>query len=162
VVVVDTSAGTAVARMSHPDGVSDLALAPDGQRLLTVGRDGTARIWDVDTGGERHVLRGHRGLVTTAVWSADGDTVLTSGVDRTVRAWDPGSGRAGVVLAGLAGYADLALTPDGSQLISVAGDEAQVWAWDVDDLVDIATTRVSRTLTEAECEQYAIERCAAG
>jgi DNA-binding SARP family transcriptional activator/WD40 repeat protein len=157
--VFDTESGATLAAVRHPPHATDVALAPDGDRLLTVGADGTGRIWDVDSDEVLHVLRGHRGAVTAAEWSADGSTVITSGVDGTVRGWDPDTGSAGVVLTGLPGPAALALTPDGSRLVTVAGDEAQVWVWDVDDLVTLARSRVDRALTPTECEQYGIDDC---
>ena|GEM_PF-5457220 len=159
VFVFDTRSGAVVAELRHPSGATDVAFAPDGTRLLTVGQDGTGRVWDVDAGDVLHVLRGHRGTATAAQWSADASTVLTSGVDGTVRAWDAGTGAAGVVLTGLPGPAALALTPDGSRLVTVAGGEAQVWVWDTADLVSLARSRVDRMLTATECEQYGIIDC---
>ena len=33
--------------------------SPDGARVVTASRDGTARLWDAATGAETAVLRGH-------------------------------------------------------------------------------------------------------
>jgi DNA-binding SARP family transcriptional activator/WD40 repeat protein/energy-coupling factor transporter ATP-binding protein EcfA2 len=162
VLVLDPTSGRTVTEVDHPEGVADLALAPQGGQLLTVGGDGTGRLWDLGTGEVVHVLRGHRGVVSGAEWSADGTTVLTSGVDGTVRAWDAATGKPGVVLTGLPGETALALTPDGRRLVTVSGTEARVWAWDPDDLVALARSRVDRTLTAAECQQYGVDDCPGG
>jgi WD40 repeat protein len=161
VLVVDLGTKEVISRMQHPGSVTSVALEPSGRRLLTVGTDGTGRVWDAFNGKPLHVLRGHRGAVTAAVWSPDGSTLLTSGVDGTVRSFDPDTGDPGVVLDGLGGQAALAMTPDGRRLVTASGGQAQVWAWASDDIVDLAHSRVERTFTTAECEQYRIPDCPA-
>jgi WD40 repeat protein len=55
-------------------------------------------------------------------------------------------------------------SPDGSKLASVsAGGTVRVWALDLDDLVEIASGQVTRTLTDDECRQYLhVDRCPQG
>jgi hypothetical protein len=39
----------------------------------------------------------------------------------------------------------------------------RIWALDIEDLLEIARTTVTRTLTDEECRQYLhVESCAAG
>ena len=47
-------------------------------------------------------------------------------------------------------------TPDGEQLVAVDGQSGfmRFLVLSVDELVDIAESRVTRTLTEAECQEY--------
>jgi Novel STAND NTPase 1/WD domain, G-beta repeat len=56
----------------------------------------------------------------------------------------------------------VAFSPDGSRLASVGADGAlRVWALDLDDLVEIARSELTRTLTDDECRQYLhLRRCA--
>ena len=43
----------------HTDQVSGAAFSPDGRHIVTSSRDGTARVWDSETGRELNVLKGH-------------------------------------------------------------------------------------------------------
>jgi hypothetical protein len=44
---------------------------------------------------------------------------------------------------------------DGSQLASVGVEGVvRIWALDLDELIDIARSRLTRQLTDAECRQY--------
>jgi WD40 repeat protein/beta-lactamase regulating signal transducer with metallopeptidase domain len=60
----------------HAQGV---AFSPDGKWLLTANTDNNARLWDVGTGRELHVFRGHRNWVWAVNFSADGRRILTAG-----------------------------------------------------------------------------------
>ena len=47
-------------------------------------------------------------------------------------------------------------------MLASVGDDGlvRVWALDLDELIAIATDRLTRTLTEDECRQYLhVERC---
>jgi WD40 repeat protein len=81
-------------------------LSHDGRKVLTASEDGTARLWDADTGRELLVLR-HKDEVWGAFLSRDGRKVLTLSPDRldidqqkitvkrflAARIWDAETGR---------------------------------------------------------------------
>ncbi|NKE62888.1 hypothetical protein FXN61_41670 [Lentzea sp. PSKA42] len=75
----------------HADWIRAVAWSQDGRSLLTASWDGTARVWDSATSGQRTALLGHSGPVTAALWLPDG-TVITGSLDRTVRYWDVADG----------------------------------------------------------------------
>ena len=51
--------------------------------------DGSARIFEVETGSEVSRLRGHNEPVYALLWSLDGSRLFTASRDFTIRVWDP-------------------------------------------------------------------------
>ena len=56
----------------HKDIVAGCRFTADGGRLLSWSYDGTLRLWDVASGREERLLRGHEDRVTAAAPSPDG------------------------------------------------------------------------------------------
>jgi WD40 repeat protein/serine/threonine protein kinase len=117
--------------VGHPGGVTAVAFRPDGQRLVTGGKDGTARVWDADTGQEPFCLRGHRSQITAVAYAPDGQWLVTGSTDGTARLWDAASGRelrrlqrqnSGSVRA-------VAVTPDGKR-VATGCDDGMARIWD--------------------------------
>ncbi|HEX2032094.1 MAG TPA: hypothetical protein VHL78_11980 [Actinomycetota bacterium] len=101
-------------------------------------------------------LTGHTGPVNDVAYAPDGSAIATASADGTVRVWNPASGAQEVMLSGHeTGVWDLAFSPDGSKLASASPDgTVRVWALDVDDLIEIARSELTRSLTDDECRQY--------
>ena len=51
-------------------------------------------------------------------------------------------------------WLSLDVSPDGERLVTTSAGVARVWALDLDDLVEIAEDRVTRSLSDDECQQY--------
>jgi serine/threonine protein kinase/WD40 repeat protein len=78
--------------VGHGDPVVQSVHAlPDGKRLLSTSNDGTARLWDVDTGREIRRFRHPAGLRPAALLP-DGRRAITGCGDGVVRLWDLDSG----------------------------------------------------------------------
>jgi hypothetical protein len=84
--VAEPPHATAVLR-GHTRSVFSGVFSPDGQRIATASDDGTARIWDVQTGKTTAVLAGHAGTVWSAGFSPHGQRVVTASDDGTARIW---------------------------------------------------------------------------
>jgi WD40 repeat protein len=70
--------------LSHNDWISSLAGL--GQKIMTGGFDGCARVWSL-SGECETVLRGHEGPVKCVAWMGGEDSVVTAGQDGIVCAW---------------------------------------------------------------------------
>ena len=101
----------------------------DGTRIVTASEDKTARIWDVATGKEIAVLRGHNAPVYSATFSPDGSRIVTASEDKTARIWDAPSAKEIAVLRGHEAYVRSAgFSPDGLRIVTASLDKtARIW-----------------------------------
>jgi WD40 repeat protein len=108
-----------------------IAVSADGSRFATTGEDGTATVWETDTGTRLLTLRGHKGAVNGIAFSPDATLLATAGDDRTARLWDAVSGRQIRVLRGhRKPVLGVAFSPDGS-LLATSSQDGTVRTWDV-------------------------------
>jgi WD40 repeat protein len=111
-------------------------------------------VWDIETGQLLQTLEGHQGIIWDIAYSSDDSTLATGGFDSTVKLWDGESGREVLSLdVSERGAPDLAFSPD-DRFLAVGGDAARLFVLPVEDLMDLARTRLTRSLYESECRQY--------
>ena len=123
--------------LGHTGWVTHVAYSPNGEMLLTVGADNTARLWGTD-GRLLATLDGHHDWVTNALFSPDGQTILTTSDDGTARLWDT-SGQQLQLFDGHEGGIETAVfSPDGQQIVTVGSDGfARIWQRDGRLLVEL-------------------------
>jgi WD40 repeat protein len=112
----------------HPEKVTSVAIAPDGQRLVTGGKRGSVTIWSAE--GEKLVEPdGHRSEITDVAFSPDGSRVATASRDTTARVWDTDSGRQVLELAPHRNdVTSVAFSPDGTFVLTASRDhDARLW-----------------------------------
>ena len=81
-------------RFLHERWVYFVAFSPDGRTLATGSSDNTARLWEVASGKQIAMLRGHENLVKSVAFSPDGRTLATGSSDNTARLWEVATGQA--------------------------------------------------------------------
>jgi WD40 repeat protein len=86
--VWDAQTGQELFTFGHTDQVLHAAWSSDGTRIVTTGRDKTAKMWDADTGTELLTLSGHTGWVEHAAWNPDDTRIVTASADKTAKVWD--------------------------------------------------------------------------
>jgi len=133
-----TGRGVVRLNFGHHFEVTSTVYAPDGSTILTASLDGTARIWDAQTGTEITRFEGHDGRVTSAVYAPDGATILTAGDDGTARIWDAQTSTEVTRFKGHGGRAMSAVyAPDGTAVLT-ADDDGTAHIWDVRTGAEIA------------------------
>jgi WD40 repeat protein/DNA-binding SARP family transcriptional activator len=157
--VWDWAAGEIVLEIDVP--AWQAVFDPTGTLVATNDLASGAATWDATTGAQVVAFRGHAGVVQDLAFDPADATLATASVDGTVRLWEVGTGDQRLVLRGDGGpVSSVAFSPDGTRLVSVDGGLARVWTLDVDELVDLARARVTRSMTDDECRQYLhLETC---
>ena len=132
--------------LQHQHPVTAVAFSPDGTTALTVsdylpdisrfpaasrphGSEGTAHLWDVQTGQQRGVPLTHEGRVNAVVFRPDGRMVLTGSADGTARLWDAQTGTQRGEFAGHeGGVIAVAFSPDSRMAFTGSTDgTARLW-----------------------------------
>jgi WD40 repeat protein len=135
-------------------GPMNLAVHPDSQHFLCVGRGGTLRLWDLN-GDLQASWRGHDEGTSDLAYSPDGKRFASRVPWQGIRIWSAAGPDTGW-LADLKtqGLTDLALRRDGKVLAlarvkSVGKDTPRGWGQEAEvDLVDAATGRLLRILDQ--------------
>ncbi|MCA0456465.1 MAG: WD40 repeat domain-containing protein [Chloroflexi bacterium] len=76
-----------IAPLQEKEFIFSIALSPDGTVLAAGYQDGTVRLWNVETGDQLIVLKGHKDRVVSLAFSPDGTLLASGGTDGTVRLW---------------------------------------------------------------------------
>ncbi|MEJ2302091.1 MAG: protein kinase [Anaerolineales bacterium] len=157
VFVWDVDARERVATLSgHSDNVTYASFSPDGANLATASGDGRVKVWKVGTWKEIMNLSGHTNIINSVVYSQDGKSLVTASADGSARIWDAASGQELLAIpshAGGVGYA--VLNPDGTRLITSDWDNTlRFYVLPIDELIELARERVTRSLTAEECLRF--------
>jgi WD40 repeat protein/energy-coupling factor transporter ATP-binding protein EcfA2 len=163
---VETSQELFSFETSHGSGLWGLAFSPDGRFLATSGSDRMARLWRLDYGANDAellaTLSGHSGTIGVVRFSPDGRTLTTANREES-RLWDLGALYDSGVGSSEMSVPELLTLPggyglfndDGSELITGGVDGiVRAYLLNLEELMALARSRLTRTLSEAECRQF--------
>ena len=144
----------------YSEEVLSVSFTADGTRLLSAHYDGTVRLWDLEQRREIIRYEGHNGLVWEAALSPNESIVATASFDGTVRVWDTTTAEEVLRFEDDQAFSSVSFSPDGRHLL-VSGDfGARVHTLDIDELLDLARSRLLRWWTPEECFQFlSVETC---
>ena len=140
------------------------AFSSTGQFLAAGGDEGPVMVWDVATGKVVHALRGHTDYVRSLSFNSDDTRLTTANNAGTTIVRDVQTGAALYSLPGGNTIETVQFSPDGRRLY-VGDTDGTVRGYLVElaDLVTLARSRLTRTLTPEECREYLhVEACPAG
>ncbi|MAU01573.1 MAG: hypothetical protein CL608_30920 [Anaerolineaceae bacterium] len=134
-----------------PRRIWGLAISPDSKLIAGTGGSGVIKVWDITTGEEVANLEGVPETVSRVAFSADGSQLII----------DYGK----IIIYALATqeatitfpeeYTHFVLSVDGQYLAAATSEGSiQIYTLDYEELVTIAQSRITRSLTEAECKAY--------
>jgi RNA polymerase sigma factor (sigma-70 family) len=108
-----------------------VAFSSDGATVASGRCDGSVKVWDVHTGEEKVVFRGHSARARGVAFSPDGKLLASCGWDNTVRLWDLASRKEKATLTGHKGWVwAVAFSADSQTLASASWDHT-IKLWDV-------------------------------
>ena len=114
---------------AHQDGVLSIAISRNGKTIISGGRDGTVRMWNLKGQLLAQPFKGHKDVVTSVAISRDGKTIISGGGDGTVRIWNLKGQLIAKPLEGHeSGVESVAISGDGQTIIS-GGNDGIVRIW---------------------------------
>ena len=148
-----------------------LSFSPDGSLLAATGLGGELMMLDVEairagTPPEDAILwmrEAHEGwLGMNSLFGDDGSVFVSLGSnDKRIRVWDASDGTliADLMETGL-DWAAFDVHPDGDAvLVEGPNGSLRLVTLDTEELVSLARDRLTRSLTEDECEKFRFESC---
>jgi len=122
--------GRCVQTFQHPDCVNSASISQDATLVATACIDGTARVWNSETGDKVASLKGHVLGVNYAAIAPSNAVVATASEDGTAMLWMLSSRK---VLHVLGGHGDavtcVSFSPDGSRVATASRDRvAIIWS----------------------------------
>ncbi len=126
---------------AHSEGVSCLAISPDGQILASGSYDDTIKLWRLSTGEEISTLTGHSDDVESVAFHPDGEILASGSYDRTIKLWQLSTGKK---IRTLRGHSEdiesVAFSPNG-QILTSGGDDNEIKLWQLSTGNELHTLR---------------------
>ncbi len=140
----------------HTDYVQGLRFSPDGSLLASVSDDGNLNLWDLRASPPSLLSQtpAQRGTIYAVAFTADGRSILTGGADGLINVRDLRNPRDRVQ--------SLDLNQRNAQVAAGGSDgTVRVFTLDSAELIQQAESRLTRQLSETECQTYLGSTCAA-
>jgi NACHT domain- and WD repeat-containing protein len=113
---------------THGAQVWGLLVLPDRSAAVTAGLDGTCRVWNFHSGGERLRFVGDGGPVRTCAYNPSGSRIASAGDGAIVHLWNPATGAAVEFTGHRAAIWSLAVDQTGRLAAGAKDGSIRVWS----------------------------------
>src|SRR5262249_10324985 len=121
----DVTTGKEIWSLNLPVRPLGAALRPDGEVVAVTAMDNTVRLYEVPTGKEVGVLKGHTDVGWAVAFSPNGERIVTQSQDNTIKLWDAKTGEdiltVGRQQCGMIG--SVAFSSDGWKIVATTLEE---------------------------------------
>jgi WD40 repeat protein len=151
-------------------GMWGLDFSPDGSQLITGRSDGAVEIWQLPTRGWQpeedgarlvHDVRTEADFILSTRFHPDGEQYAISTLNGLIELRDSATKELLLSIQQSGAVALINFSPDGKRMYAIGLDgSVQVYALDLQELITLAHSRVTRSLTTDECRTYLhVEAC---
>jgi eukaryotic-like serine/threonine-protein kinase len=120
--------------ISLSERANSIALNPDGERLISGGRNGAIRVWDITTGKELSTFPGaHTGSINRVQFSPDGKRIASCDSSGEIKVWDAADVNTPItsIQHGSSWIPRVSFSPDGNRIVSASNADGTIKVWDV-------------------------------
>ena len=127
--VFETKEGKLLYTLRQSRSLLDAVFSGDGKQILSASRDGTAKLWDANTGDFTGTGVVHKDYVDSCAISPDGKYIATGSRDHTATVVDVDTGKAiAPPLQHHGGIVSITFAPDGKSVATGSRDGvARIW-----------------------------------
>ncbi len=119
-------------------GIASVAFSADGQRLATSDTSGNIQIWEVPSGRQLVICKGHKHWTWAVAFSPDGQFLASASDDYLVKLWDAHTGECLKTFVGHTYSVNaIAFSPDG-QSIATSSQDATIRLWNLQASADLS------------------------
>jgi len=122
----------------HTDGIYGISFSPDGNMIVSGGKDNTVKVWDTKSGALIETISGHEGWVWSVAFSHDGHTIASASEDATVKLWNLKGELINTLRGHEARVSDVAFSPN-DKIIATGSADTQIKLWNREEGKLIAT-----------------------
>ncbi|WP_144054311.1 trypsin-like peptidase domain-containing protein [Pleurocapsa sp. PCC 7319] len=113
----------------HQDEIKSVSITPNGQTVVTGGRDREIKVWNALSGSLEQTIPAHDEEIKSVAISANGNVIVSAGSDRKIKIWNR---RTGQLERTLEGHEDvvnsIALSLNGDTIVSGSDDhKIKIW-----------------------------------
>jgi WD40 repeat protein len=115
-----------------------LAISPDGKSFIVGNLEGTASLWDVDSGRVLCNFSHGNGAVKSVAFAQNGKTAITAGEDKSVKVWNLDTRQMTAAYQLPYSVLGIGVSPDGKK-VYIRSEDNKLMEWRLDELKNSRT-----------------------